>query len=216
MIDADIAVEFGAPHVAVATGSRWRRDGIGRAAYAPLDGANSAHVFTPDDVLAGRSGDGDVVVYDDDHYYLAAVLAEHLAAAGRAVTYVTPEPLVSAWTVNTMEQPRIQRRLYEAGVEIRLNSRIAAIKADQVQLACTYSDRLDELRAQAVVLLTGRVAASDLYEQLSARGGIATLQKIGDAANPATIAAAVYSGHRFARELGAAPHPVGFRRERRV
>jgi dimethylamine/trimethylamine dehydrogenase len=215
-IDADTAIDFGAPHVAVATGARWRRDGIGRAEYSPTPGADAPHVLTPDDVLAGRPCAGPVVIYDDDHYYLGAVLAEHVAAQGHAVTYVTPEPLVSAWTVNTMEQPRIQRRLHEAGVEISLNRRLATIEADRVHLACTYSDRVNEQRAGTVILLTGRLPASDLHEQLTSRGTFTTLQRIGDAANPATIAAAVYAGHRFARELGNLRDPVGFRRERRV
>lgn len=215
-VDADMAVEFGAPHVAVATGACWRRDGVGRAGYVPLPGADAAHVLTPDDLLAGRCGEGAVVVYDDDHYYLGALLAEQLASQGRAVIYATPEPLVSAWTVNTMEQPRIQRRLHEAGVRIELNRRLVSIEPDRVQLACTYSDRIVARRAETVVLLTGRLPAGDLYAQLRAHGSLMTVQRIGDAANPGTIAAAVYAGHRFARELGATADPVGFRRERRV
>ena len=34
------------------------------------------------------------------------------------MTLVTPAALVSEWTVNTMEQTRIHRRLVEAGVEL--------------------------------------------------------------------------------------------------
>ena len=65
-----------------------------------------------------------VVVFDDDHYYLGGVLAELLAGEGRQVTIVTPAGrIVSAWSVNTMEQPRIQRRLLELGVELELVAR---------------------------------------------------------------------------------------------
>jgi dimethylamine/trimethylamine dehydrogenase len=35
--------------------------------------------------------------------------------------------------------------------------------------------------------------------------GITNITRIGDALAPATIAAAVYAGHRFARELGTEP-----------
>lgn len=47
---------------------------------------------------------GPVVVFDDDHYYLGAVLAEKLRLDGLEVTLVTPADRVSAWTINTLEQ----------------------------------------------------------------------------------------------------------------
>jgi dimethylamine/trimethylamine dehydrogenase len=40
-------------------------------------------VFTPDDLLAGDVPDGEVIVHDDDHYYMGGVLAELLAAKRR-------------------------------------------------------------------------------------------------------------------------------------
>ena len=62
--------------------------------------------------MAGRRPSGErILLFDDDHYYLGGVLAELLASEGKRVTLVTPEPRVSEWTVNTMEQERIHRRL---------------------------------------------------------------------------------------------------------
>ena len=47
-----------------------------------------------------------------------------------------------------------------------------------------------------------------------ADAGIKTVKRIGDCYGPATIAAAVYEGHRYARELGAEPgDAIPFRRE---
>ena len=44
--------------------------------------------------------------------------------------------------------------------------------------------------------------------------GITSITRIGDCLAPGTIAAAVYSGHRFARELDEPAHDgVPFRRE---
>ncbi len=40
-----------------------------------------------------------------------------------------------------------------------------------------------------------------------------TLKQIGDCHGPATIAAAVYEGHRFARELGEEVSDIPYRRE---
>ena len=44
--------------------------------------------------------------------------------------------------------------------------------------------------------------------------GIKSVRRIGDCYGPATIAAAVYEGHRYARELGTDPvDGIPFRRE---
>ena len=49
---ADEVLEYGFDHVAVATGARWRADGVGRwhTRAIPLDGVE---VLTPDDLFAG-------------------------------------------------------------------------------------------------------------------------------------------------------------------
>ena len=42
-------LEFGAEHIALATGATWRRDGVGRTLRAALSGADSGRSFSPDD-----------------------------------------------------------------------------------------------------------------------------------------------------------------------
>ena len=73
-----------------------------------------------------------VVVYDDDHYYLGGVLAELLRSEGFEVEIVTPAAQVSAWTVNTMEVDKIQRRLLLAGVTLRTSTALTAVGAGKV------------------------------------------------------------------------------------
>ena len=82
------------------------------------------------------------MLFDDDHYYLGGVLAELLVGEGHAVTLVTPAPRVSEWTVNTMEQERIQRRLLELGVTVATSttSRALPVPARRT-VACTYTGR---------------------------------------------------------------------------
>jgi dimethylamine/trimethylamine dehydrogenase len=121
-VTAGDVLEFGASRVILATGSRWRRNGIGRANSRPVRGFDAAHsVFTPDDLLEGALVTGPVVLFDDDHYYLGAVLAEKLRSEGLDVTLVTPADRVSAWTVNTLEQHAIQKRVLDLGVEVWVN-----------------------------------------------------------------------------------------------
>ena len=134
-------LEFGADHVAIATGARWCASGIGRAHHAPVPRAEGAKVLTPDDVMAGARPEGPVVIFDDDHYYMGGVMAELLRAEGCTVTLVTPAADASHWTHHTLEQERIQRGLPEAGVEIVALDRLVRIDSGSVSVECVYTER---------------------------------------------------------------------------
>jgi dimethylamine/trimethylamine dehydrogenase len=109
-------LEFDAVHVAIATGARWRRDGYGRTHQFPIPGTDGENILTPDDIMDGMRPTGNVLVYDDDHYYMGSVVAEQLVADGYQVSLATPHPVVASWTDYTLEQHRIQARLLELGV----------------------------------------------------------------------------------------------------
>jgi dimethylamine/trimethylamine dehydrogenase len=178
-------------------------------------------VLTPDDVMDGRRPSGDVVVFDDDHYYMGGAVAELLAREGCAVTLVTPSAYVSDWTLNTLEQAAIHRRLLEAGVRIVLNQGVAALHADGVETACSYTGAAGRIGCDAAVLVASRVSEDALYRDLLAReadwadAGIRSVKVIGDACAPGPIAWATYAGHRYARELDAPDigDALPFRRE---
>lgn len=215
-LTAEQVLEFGADHVVLATGSKWARHGIGRHNHDPIKTADDAVVLTPDEIAAGKIPEGPVVVFDDDHYYMGGVMAEKLRLEGVDVTYVTPAADVSTWTHNTMEQAKIQTRLIELGVKIIPLHNLASIETDHVELACVFTDRKLTLPCKSVVMVTMREAVDDLYHALTETTGDGpkTVTRIGDCLAPGTIAAAVYSGHRFARELGEpVPDGVPFRRE---
>jgi dimethylamine/trimethylamine dehydrogenase len=218
-LNAEQVLEFGARHVAVATGARWRRDGYGRAHQFPIPGTDGANVLTPDDIMNGVKPEGAVLVYDDDHYYMGSVIAEQLVADGCQVILVTPESKAALWTTNTLEQHRIQARLLEVGVEIITSHKLQTISDDHIALACSYSNQTRTVEATSVVMVVSRLPDDALYQALAAdqnqlrEAGTATLKRIGDCHGPATIAAAVYEGHRFARELGEDVSEIPFRRE---
>ena len=205
-LDASHIGELGIRNVFIATGSNWRRDGIGRTSRAPVQIDDTASVFTPDDIMQGRLPTaGRVVIYDDDQAYLAGVIAEHLAVLGRNVSFVTPASIVSAWTEATLEQTRIQASLLEKGVSILPHKQLKAIAAGSCQLACTFTGKPDELACDAIVLVTERHRVTRLFDELRQAGThsleLATLELIGDAAAPGLIADAVYSGHMAARNF---------------
>ncbi len=220
-LSAEEVMEFGFDHVAIATGSRWRRDGVARfqTRAVPIDAAMP--IFTPDDLMAGRLPTGDVLLYDDDHYYMGGVLAELLVKNGNKVRFVTPSIRVSDWSYNTLEQAFIQKRLIELGVEIHVTRGLTRVARDHVEIACVYSGRLSQIACDAVVMVTARLPNDMLYVDLKARhaawtdAGIRSIKLIGDANAPAPIAWATYAGHRYAEELDAPDigDAVPFRRE---
>jgi dimethylamine/trimethylamine dehydrogenase len=178
-------------------------------------------VYTPDDLMAGSVPAGDIVLYDDDHYYMGGVLAELLVEAGASVTLVTPCAYVSDWTNNTLEQASIHRRLVELGVKIQLNRDLESVADDHVVTDCVYTGRTETLPAAGVVLVTSRSTNDGLWRDLQARqqdwsdAGIRSVRVFGDAQAPGPIAWATYAGHRYARELDMPDigDAVPFRRE---
>ncbi len=201
----DDILSFGAQHVAIATGSHWRRDAVARLHLHPIPTDPAMPVFTPDDLMGGSIPQGRVALYDDDHFYMGSVLAELLVAKGCAVDYITPATKVAEWSENTLEQATIQRRLMELGVTLHLSKAPEAVHAGSLTLGCTWTGRPTTLDADAVLMVTARHPDDTLYHATRARNwqaaGIATLQLIGDAAAPAPIAWATYAGRRYAEDL---------------
>ncbi|RVO54724.1 NAD(P)-binding protein [Sinorhizobium meliloti] len=205
---ADI-LQYGIPHVAIATGASWRTDGVGRTHRMALDFLSEGILVSPDAILSEGAeavpSDGPVVVFDDDCFYMGSVLAELLARRGRTVTFVTPESQVSPWSRNTLEQARIQKRLIGLGVEIVTAMALAGRTKDQLELSCVYSGRIRPVDCATLVPVTARLPDETLWLELKAReaewadAGIKTITHLGDCLAPGLIAAAVYSGHQYAR-----------------
>jgi dimethylamine/trimethylamine dehydrogenase len=199
-LTAEEIVSYGFDYVAIATGARWRRDGSGRW-HTTAVALGDLPLLTPDDLMDGVRPDGErVVIYDDDHYYMGGVLAELLVREGRRVTLVTPGARVSEWTVNTMEQDRIQRRLLELDVEIETTHTVTGGGAGEALLSCAYTERERAIGCDALVLVTARDPRDSLVTELQ-QAEAGTVRAIGDAWCPATIAAAVWDGHRYAEQL---------------
>lgn len=218
---AETVAELAADHVLVATGARWLRSGRGRTHRTAIDGFADA-ALTPDDLFTGMAlAPGlRVVIYDDDHDYLANALAADLAAQGMHVELVSPMPSIAAWMGYTLEQPRMLAELIDAGVGLHPNTVARAwTRTGQGQgsgLAVQRADTGAELPViEGDVLISVGLREPDLAlsEALHA-AGIAH-RVIGDAEAPGPIQSAVFSGHRHARDvLGQEPEGGHFRRER--
>jgi dimethylamine/trimethylamine dehydrogenase len=200
-------LEAGAPHIIIATGSTWRRDGVGRYHPQPIPG--NAKIFTPDDLMnstvpgGGKLPSGKVLVYDDDHYYMGGVLAELLAQNNCEVTLVTPAPSISYWTQFTLEQTRILKRLNALNVTL-LPSHFLVSHTPTTVTVTNNTAAESTLACDAIVMVTDRLPNDALYHELKpalAEGKLKSLRLIGDAEAPNIIAQAVFSGHLAAREF---------------
>ena len=214
---ADDVIATGARHVILATGSRWRADGRGRHHPAPQPGFAAGCVLTPDDIMAGKKPEGPVVIFDDDGYYMASVIAELLASQGHAVAYVTTAGIVSEWSVNTAEQSRVQARLIELGVEIIVSHAVVAADGREATLACVFTGRERRVPCGSLVSVTSRQPDDTLWHELQGRDhGLASLSRIGDCKAPGLIAMAVHDGHLAGRMLGEDAALLAPKRERVV
>ena len=222
-LSADHVLEFGFPRVVVATGARWRRDGVAHRWTRPIPVSPAMELLTPDDIMAGTLPSGSrVIVWDDDHYYMGGVIAELLREKGCDVSLMTPAAEVSTWTRNTMEQHFIQARLLDKGIEIVPHRVLDEVKDDGVVASCAFTGASRQVAADSVVLVTSRLPDNGLCRELVARreewdrARIETVQCIGDADAPATIAHAVFAGRRYAEDLdepASSGDTVSFKRE---
>lgn len=216
-LSASDVLDYAIPHIAVATGSTWRADGMGRAHRTPMPFLDPSRVLTPDQLMTqGASAvtqDGPIVIYDDDRFYMASVLAELLVNAGREVVFVTPSPVVSPWSEHTLEQVRIQKRLIEKKVTIKPLNTLMGMSPDTITLSPVYGGNDEQIACGTLVLVTSRIPNDNLWHELQAvkdqwtDAGVQSVTRIGDCYAPSLIAMAVQSGHAYARHVDYAEAP---------
>ncbi len=207
-LTAKDVLEFGADHVALATGARWRRDRFDGETYVSVTAPGSTpDILTPDDIMDGTLPSGPTLVYDEDGYYMGGVIAERLRASGLDVTLCTPSEVVSEWAGKTSERWRIRTHLMKLGIGLELAHALTAFDGKTATIACQFTGAAKEIAVTSVVMVTQRAPLDDLYHDILAtvQGDKDklpfTLTRIGDCEAPAIVAAATYAGHRYARNL---------------
>ncbi len=219
-VEVDDILQFGARHVVLATGAAWRVDGVGPGTPNGIVFGDGVAVRSPEAVLRGAQVAGPIVVYDDDHYYVGHGVAEWLRAKGFDVTLVTPLADVSQWSYYTLELRRLEERLDEAGIACITKSKVKEVRDGTVITAS--GRRSASLACGTFIPVTLREPNRQLADTLNLRKeawrdtGIESVTLIGDALAPGTVAAAVYAGAAFARELDEPGRASLFLRERTV
>lgn len=197
-LSLDDLVEFKADTVVIATGAKWRDDGVGSTNMQALV-LPEVNVLTPQHVMADSlalEAGAHCVVYDDDHFYMASVVAEWLVAKGYRVTYVTPLAMVSSWTDFTLEQGRIIDRFNQLGIEIKVNVSLG----NHAQFTSTLTAKPVNIECSNLMLVGARVPVDQLYHAANSDSRLPVVHRIGDCLSPGTIQGAVLAGHTLARQ----------------
>ena len=195
-------------HIVIATGAKWREDGFGRSNKIGINNFKiSNNIFTPDDIMTGRLPKGQVVIFDDDYYYMGPVIAELLQKTGCNVTFVTTSDMVCSFGNYTSEQPSTQKNLINLGIKLIFSQNINSYDGSDLELSCMYTDRKSRLKADSIVMITARLPIDTLYYQTQnlieskKNDSIKSICRIGDSEAPAPIASAVYAGRKYALEI---------------
>lgn len=211
-LDANQILDFGFNHVLLATGSRWRDDGAGRSLAATNYDADSSLLFSVNSVLTGKipatnASEDAVIVYDDDGYYMAAVVALQIRRAGLDTVLVCSQGTAAHWSQYTEELPLVNAQLLNEGVKIITSHSVCALHDDSVVLRCLFSDKEVVLPCSALIPVTARTPNDSLYYDLRSEepnwraAGILSVTRIGDSLAPGIIAQAVHAGREAAMEL---------------
>ena len=198
-LSAEEIGDFGADTITLATGAKWRGDGVGSCNFDSLD-LGSVDVLTPDDVMASTASPkakSSFVVYDDDHFYMASAIAEKLRNDGHDVIYVTPLPEIATWTGYTLDQGKIIDRLVTLGVGLHPNLKLGP--GPTFTSVLTGKDTNFDL--QHLVFVGARQPQNQMLHELRGFDNLGDLHSAGDCVTPGIIQAAVLSGHRTAREI---------------
>jgi dimethylamine/trimethylamine dehydrogenase len=113
----------------------------------------------------------------------------------------------------TAEIGFLHARLHDLRLAVHTGRQLLGKGNGHVKLACSASGKESELACDTLIVATGRVPNDRLYQELAGSPQAFSLHRLGDCLQPSSIADAIYSAHRFAREFGEEPVAV-LRRER--
>jgi hypothetical protein len=143
-----------------------------------------------------------VVIYDDEGFWPAASIAEHLALAGRTVVVATPlqAPFPN---IDTYTKLALFERYSHLDITLLTMRRMVGFDDAGVVLADTLNGAEHVLPGQrSLVMATPPVANDALFRALTARLPDVPIHLVGDAFAPRTALEATYEGRAAGTMVG--------------
>jgi len=183
--------ELGPDVVVVATGARAR----------PPEGL-AGPVVSVRDVLAGvLPGTGRVAVVDRQGSYPAIDAALIAARAGRPVTVLSEDPVVSSQLGAIGELAPWYREAAALGIDLRPLTTVVEAWAGGLRLRHRFGPAEDELAADCVVLADHELPDDELYRRLAGELPGVEIRRVGDCVAPRRVLHAVLEGGRAGRSV---------------
>jgi 2,4-dienoyl-CoA reductase-like NADH-dependent reductase (Old Yellow Enzyme family)/thioredoxin reductase len=202
-VDRAFVRRFAPDAVVVATGASPRLDG--RQQHQPertVAGVELAHVFTTQQLVQGQRdwAGACALVFDDVGAYEAIGAAEFLVAHGALVTFATSQSSFAPRMAPALvAQPALERLRGSGRFTLRTRSRLDAIAPGSVVLGGADGSEREDVRADAVVLVTLNRPNRDIADAASELG--LPLHVVGDARHPEFLPAAIAQGHEAGRAI---------------
>jgi hypothetical protein len=204
---ADLA-SSGFEEIVLATGSHWDRRGVSafRPGFAGIDGAGDDDVIdiwsALEQTLDDPSALGErVVIIDESGAYWPLALALAVASAKGSVEIVTPHGTVGEEAVKTGELQSCMPNLIEAGVKLRTQTIVEAIRDGSIQTRSIWGGEPEEIQAGTVVVSIMRLPNDELYRTVLETVDSANVQRVGDALAPRKLEAVMYEAEKLGREI---------------
>ena len=201
-MDADAVRAEAADVIIVATGSYPRKDALQAAVpWVVVDGVDLPHVYSTHELfLASEAPTGKTALVLDDVGHLEAIAAvDTLMALGFAVTLITRHAMMTPYVDSTQRTTPAMERFNRGDFTLMTRTVLKAIRPGETVVRPLNGEREQIVPADVVVLITANRALDEIYTELVDE--VAFIRRIGDAAAPRDIQAAIAEGRRVAMAL---------------
>ena len=202
-MDADAVRAEAADAVIVATGSYPRMDAVQAAApWVVVEGRDLPHVCSTHELLmsthppAGKTA----LVLDDVGHLEAIAAVDTLMVRGFAVTLATRHAMMTPYVDSTQRTTPAMERFNRGDFTLMTRTVLTAIRPGECVVRPLQGEREQIVPADVVVLITANRTFDEIWTELVDE--VPFIRRIGDAAAPRDIQAAIAEGRRVAMGLG--------------
>lgn len=139
-----------------------------------------------DAIVAPNAPQGVTLVYDRTGTMVAATYAEKLIGMGGELMFVTPD-LHPALETSHLDRPWLLKSLYKGKATIVRDSRVLSVAREgnrfKARIRNEYSDDIEEVVVDNVVLESGTLPATEVYDdlrQFSSNDGVTEIEAIAE------------------------------------